>query len=139
MENRPTPLIMDEIVISKIFHIRDQKVMMDRDLAELYGIETKVLKQAVKRNINRFPPDFMFELSDYEEDILRSQNVTSNRGGNRYAPMVFTEHGVLMLSSVLKSDRAVEMNIQIVRVFSKMKELLLNQKDIIIKLQQIES
>lgn len=131
-------IVPDEIVITKIHVFRDQKVMLDYDLAELYGVETRVLKQAVKRNINRFPEDFMFELTKEELEILRSQIVTSSWGGTRYLPMAFTEHGVLMLSSILKSDRAIEMNIQIVRIFNKMKEMLLTHKDILLKLEKIE-
>jgi len=93
-------LIPDEVVMDKIYLIREEKVMLDRDLAELYGVETKTLKQQVRRNLENFPDDFMFELTTEEFDGLRSQFVTSNRGGTRYKPMVFTEHGVLMLSSV---------------------------------------
>ena len=109
---------MDDIVpveriASKIYMIRQVKVMLDRDLAELYGVETKVLKQAVKRNMKRFPSDFMFELSKEEFTNLRSQIVTSSWGGSRYTPMAFTEQGVAMLSSVLNNDRAIAVNIQI--------------------------
>ena len=108
---------MDDIVpveriASKIYMIRQVKVMLDRDLAELYGVETKVLKQAVKRNMKRFPSDFMFELSKEEFTNLRSQIVTSSWGGARYLPMAFTEQGVAMLSSVLRSRRAIQVNIQ---------------------------
>ena len=115
---------MEGDIVSKIYVIRKQKVLLDSDLAALYGVETKVLKQAVRRNIKRFPTDFMFELSKEEfEDLklqenLRSQNVTSSWGGNRYTPMAFTEHGVTMLSSVLKSDRAMDMNVRVVCVFA---------------------
>ncbi len=112
--------------------------MLGYDLADLYGVETKALKQAVRRNMKRFPVDFMFELTKKEFEHLRSQLVTSNSGGMRYMPMAFTEHGVLMLSSVLRSDRAIEMNIQIMRVFIKMKEMLLSHKDILLKVEQIE-
>ena len=112
--------------------------MLGYDLADLYGAKTKVLKQAVRRNMKRFPVDFMFELTKKEFEHLRSQLVTSNSGGMRYMPMAFTEHGVLMLSSVLRSDRAIEMNIQIMRVFIKMKEMLLSHKDILLKVEQIE-
>ena len=131
-------IISDEIVQSKIYFIRDQKVMLDYDLAELYGVETRVLKQAVRRNINRFPADFMFEIERKEFDNLRSQIVTSKAGGTRYMPMAFTEHGVLMLSSVLRSDQAIEMNIQIVRVFTRMKQMLLNHNELTFRLGQIE-
>ena len=103
---------------TKIYEIRDQKVMLDRDLATLYGIETKVLKQSVNRNKKRFPEDFMFQLSEDEFESLRSQFVTSNkRGGTRYMPYAFTEQGVAMLSSILNSDAAIEVNIAIMRVF----------------------
>ncbi|WP_235830896.1 ORF6N domain-containing protein [Flavobacterium ustbae] len=106
--------------------------MLDRDLALLYGIETKVLKQAVKRNINRFPEDFMFELNKSEFENWRSQFVTSNsdKMGLRHMPMAFTEHGVLMLSSVLKSDKAIQTNIQIMRIFTKVRQMLLDTTEI---------
>lgn len=106
-----------------IYVIRGQKVMLDSDLAMLYGVETKVLNQAIKRNLRRFPEDFMFRLSLEEHEILRSQFVTSSleHGGRRYQPLVFTENGVAMLSSVLKSDTAIDMNIAIMRVFTKLR------------------
>ncbi len=104
--------------------MRGQKVMIDEDLAELYEVETKRLNEQVKRNKDRFPEDFMFQLSKNEFEILKSQNATSSWGGRRLPPYVFTEHGVLMLSSVLRSGRAVEVNIQIMRIFTKMRELL---------------
>ncbi|MDJ0767048.1 MAG: ORF6N domain-containing protein [Myxococcota bacterium] len=132
------PLITDDLLISKIHIIRDQKVMIDEDLAELYEVKTKRLNEQVKRNKDRFPDDFMFQLSTEEFEILKSQNATSSWGGRRTPPYVFTEHGVLMLSSVLRSARAIEVNIQIMRIFTKMRELLLNHKDLIIKLEQIE-
>ena len=112
--------------------------MLDRDLAKLYGIKTKVLKQAVKRNAKRFPVDFMFELTKEEFEILRSQIVTSSWGGIRYSPMVFTEQGVAMLSSVLKSDRAIQVNIQIMRVFSKLRQVLAAHKELAHKLNELE-
>jgi hypothetical protein len=119
-------IIPDEIITNKIYLIRNQKVMLDRDLADLYQVETRVLKQAVKRNLNRFPDDFMFELTKNEFENWRSQFVTSNsdKMGLRYAPMVFTDQGVSMLSSVLKSDRAIAVNIKIIRIFTKMRDLL---------------
>ena len=115
--------------------------MMDSDLAEMYGVETKVLKQAVKRNMDKFPDDFMFEMNDKELTDWRSQNVTSNslRMGLRYKPYCFTEHGVLMLSSVLRSKQANDVNISIMRVYSKMKELLVLNKDILLKLERLEN
>ena len=113
--------------------------MLDRDLAELYGVETKVLNQAVKRNENRFPEDFMFCLTRKEFDNLRSQIVTSSWGGIRYHPRAFTEHGILMLSNVLKSEQAVRMSIQIIRVFNKMREMVQDYREIFRKLKQIRS
>lgn len=106
-----------------IYIIRDQRVMLDSDLAKLYGVETKVLNQAIKRNLGRFPEDFMFQISVEEHESLRSQFVTSKegRGGRRYQPYVFTENGVAMLSSVLKSDTAIDINIAIMRVFIKLR------------------
>ena len=129
----------EEFIINKIYLIRDQKVMLDNDLSELYGVETRVLNQAVKRNIERFPGDFMFRLSIEEMNNLISQNVTSNHGGRRKPPYAFTEQGVAMLSSVLKSERAIQTNIQIIRIFTKMKEMALHHKDMLLKLDQIES
>jgi phage regulator Rha-like protein len=138
-EEMPT-LLPEEVIMSKIYMIRGTKVMLDSDLAELYGLETKQLKRAVKRNINRFPHDFMFELNSEEFTNWRCQFGTSNRQkmGLRIKPFAFTEHGVLMLASVLNSDRAILVNIQIVRIFTKMRELILAHKDIIEKLSQIE-
>jgi phosphomevalonate kinase len=129
--------IPDELVARRIFSIRGENVMLDSDLAQLYGVETKVLKQQVKRNIQSFPEDFMFELTAAEFEHLRSQIVTSRHGGARYMPMAFTEHGVLMLSSVLKSPRARAVNIQIMRLFVKMREHLLTHKDILLQLEKL--
>ena len=106
-----------EIIKERILEIRGQRVMLDKDLAELYGVETKRLNEAVKRNINRFPDDFMFVLTDEEWLRLRSQNATSKRGGNRYRPFAFTEYGIAMLSSVLHSETAIQVNINIMRAF----------------------
>ena len=133
--------IPDEIITSKIFLIRDQKVMVDRDLAELYGVETKYLKRQVKRNTDRFPEDFMFELTKEEFANWRSQFVTSNSSnkmGLRYAPYVFTEQGVAMLSSVLNSPKAIAVNIKIIRVFTKIREMLFNNKDLLLRMEKIE-
>jgi len=132
--------ITDEVVMSKIYLIRNEKVMLDRDLAELYGVETKYLKRQVKRNIIRFPEDFMFELTDQEFKDWRSQFVTSNddKMGLRYAPYAFTEDGVSQLSTVLSSERAIKVNIQIIRLFSKMRKMLVTQKDILNKLEELE-
>ena len=127
-----------EMITSKIYLIRGQKVMLDRGLAELYGVETRVLKQAVKRNIARFPVDFMFELSRAEFDNLRSQIVISSWGGIRYRPMAFTEQGVAMLSSVLNSERAVQVNIQIMRAFTKLRQMLATHDDLRRKIEEME-
>lgn len=133
-------ILADEVVINKIYIVRGQKVMLDTDLAELYGVETKVLNQAVKRNAERFPKDFMFRLNKSEaEAISRSQNVTLKQGQNiKYLPYAFTEQGVSMLSGVLNSTIAIQVHIQIIRVFTKMKEMLLTNKDILLKLEQLE-
>jgi phage regulator Rha-like protein len=112
-----------------IYDIRGQKVMFDRDLAELYGVELKVMNQAVKRNIDRFPLDFMFQLTDEEWKNQRSQFVTFSQDTRKYKPFVFTEHGILMLSSVLNSGRAIEINIQIMRVFVKMRHYVISKSD----------
>lgn len=129
-----------ERVESKIYLIRGQKVILDRDLAELYGVETRVLKQAVKRNTSRFPGDFMFELSKDEFDVWRSQFVTSNadKKGLRWRPFAFTEQGVAMLSSVLNSDRAIQVNIIIMRAFVKLRQLFASHKEILEKLNELE-
>jgi hypothetical protein len=111
---------------------------MDRDLSELYAVETKVLKQAVKRKIKRFPSDFMFELTKEEFQNLRSQFVTSSWGGSRYVPMVFTEQGVAMLSSVLNSERAIQVNIQIMRTFTRLRKILVTHKDLKRKIEAME-
>jgi hypothetical protein len=120
-----------QAIQQKIFEIRGQKVMLDFDLATLYEVETKVLNQAVKRNIDSFPEDFMFRLSDQEFQSMRSQIVTSKRGGNRYNPLAFTEHGVTMLASVLKSEKARKMNIAIVRAFIAMRQFVIQYQDLI--------
>lgn len=140
MAQKKEPIIPDEVLMSKIYVVRAQKVMIDRDLAELYGVETKRLKEQVRRNIDRFPEDFMFEMTKEELENWRSQFATSNRDimGLRRPPFVFTEHGVLMLSSVLNSKQAIKMNIQIMRIFTKMKEMLLTHKDLLLKFEQIE-
>jgi len=113
--------------------------MLDFDLAKLYDVETKVLKQSVRRNLNRFPEDFMFELNDLEFEILRSQIVTSKLKSTRYMPMAFTEHGILMLSSVLRSEMAIEINIQIVRIFVKMRKILSSQKELFQRILDLEA
>ena len=121
---KSSEIIPIERIQNSIYLIRKQKVMLDKDLAALYGVETKSLIQAVKRNIERFPSDFMYQLTDKEFAILRSQIVTSSWGGRRYKPYVFTEQGVAMLSSVLRSKRALAVNIAIMRTFVKLREIL---------------
>lgn len=128
----------DELIAGKIYVIRNQKVMFDSDLAEMYGVETKALKQNVKRNIERFPDDFMFVLSKTESDNLRSQIVTSSWGGSRYQPMAFTEQGVAMLSGIIRSPEAIQVNIQIMRVFVKMRKLITHYQDLVTKINEIE-
>jgi len=122
--------IHDEFIASKIYLIRQQKVMLDSDLAELYEVETKRLKEAVRRNLERFPEDFMFELTQNEYDSLRTQYASLKNLGrgmhSKYLPYVFTEHGVLMLSSVLNNKRSVEVNIQVMRIFIKLRMLVLD-------------
>ena len=127
-----------EIINNKIHVIRNQKVMLDFDLALLYQIETKVLKQAVRRNIERFPEDFMFELTKEEFDNLRSQIVTSSYGGTRYMPFAFTEQGVAMLSSVLNSKKAIEINIAIMRTFVVLRNSILSLEEITNRVSEIE-
>ena len=133
-------MIRLEDVITMIYWIRNEKVMLDRDLARLYGVETKTLKQAVKRNIDRFPSDFMFILDKHEFTIWRSQFVTSKADniGLRYTPMAFTEQGVAMLSSVLNSKVAIQVNIQIIRAFVRLRHELLNYDKIQARIDRIE-
>jgi hypothetical protein len=130
--------IPDEVVVDKIYQIRDQKVMLDEDLAELYGIETKRLNEQVARNPDRFPKDFMFRLTDEEFANLKSQFATSSWGGRRSLPYAFTEHGVLMLSSVLNSRQAIQVNIQIMRIYTRIRELLITHKDLLLLVEQVE-
>jgi len=133
-------LVPIEVIISKIIFVRGEKVLLDRDLAELYGVETKVLKQAVRRNIKRFPNDFMFELTKEEFENWRSQFVTSNadKMGLRYRPMTFTEQGVAMLSSILRSNRAIEVNIAIMRAFVQLRKMISSHKELAHKLSELE-
>lgn len=134
-----TNLIPVESVIDKIIIIRRQKVILDSELAKLYGVTTKRLNQQVKRNINRFPKDFMLQLTNKEYDDLRSQFATSNKkGGRRYPPFVFTEQGVAMLSSVLNSEKAIEVNILIIRAFVKLRDILSTHNEVKRKLEEIE-
>ena len=124
---------------NKVFTLRGQKVMLDYDLAKMYEVETKVLKQAVKRNIERFPDDFMFEVSKNELSDLRSQNVTSSWGGNRYLPFAFTEQGVAMLSSVLRSKKALQVNITIMQAFVMIRQYYLDSKELTVRIENLES
>lgn len=133
-----TPAQHEESIPNLIHLVRGEKVMLDFDLAHLYGIETKRLKEQVRRNINRFPVDFMFDLTDEEFRNLRSQIATSSWGGSRYKPMVFTEQGVAMLSSVLNSERAISVNIKIIRVFTRMRAMIESHKEILKKLEMLE-
>jgi phage regulator Rha-like protein len=139
-ENDNQVMVPDEVVMTKIFIVRGQKVMVDRDLAELYGVETKRLKEAVRRNIARFPEDFMFEMTKEEFSNWRTQFATSNsdKKGLRYAPFCFTEQGVTMLSCVLNSQRAIHINIQIVRIFTKIRETLTDNLSIKLELEEIK-
>lgn len=129
-----------EVIEGKIYMIRGHKVMLDSDLAELYGVPTRRLTEQVKRNISRFPADFMFQLTSEEAKYLRSQIAisSSGHGGRRYLPYVFTEQGVAMLSSVLNSERAIHVNIAIVRAFVKLREMLATHKDLARKLNEME-
>jgi phage regulator Rha-like protein len=137
--SRTKEIVPVERIANQILLIRSQKVILDTDLAELYGVPTKVLNQAIKRNIDRFPEDFMFQLNQKEFNNLRSQIVTSKyRGGRRYLPYVFTEHGAIMVASVLNSPKAVEVSILVVRAFVKLREILSTHKELALKLDQLE-
>ena len=127
-----------EVLEKKIWSIRGQRVILDSDLAELYQVQTKVLLQAVKRNSERFPVDFMFQLTKDEFENLRSRIVTSSWGGRRYHPYAFTEQGVAMLSSVLRSERAIAVNIEIMRAFVKLREMVSTHKKLAAKLEELE-
>ncbi|MBC7643338.1 MAG: ORF6N domain-containing protein [Flavobacterium sp.] len=134
-------IIQEEFISDKIYYIRNQKVMFDKDLALLYGIENKRLNEQVKRNISRFPENFMFQLTEIEYESSRSQIVTLNKGRGfnlKYLPFVFTEHGVLMLSSVINSEKAIQTNIQIMRLFVKIKQMLTDTAEIKIDIMQIQ-
>lgn len=136
---KATLAIIEEKIVDKIHLIRGQKVMIDRDLAELYGVETRRLKEQVNRNLSRFPNHYMFELTQKEYESLRSQNATLKQGSHsKYLPYAFSEHGVLMLANVLKSGRAIEMSIKVIDVFVKLREMLLTHKDILLKLEILE-
>jgi len=134
-------ILSEETISNNIYYIRNQKVMLDRDLAKLYEIETKRLKEAVKRNITRFPEDFMFQLTELEFNSLRSQIATLKKGRGqhqKYLPSVFTEHGILMLSSVLNSDKAIQTNIQIMRIFAKVRQMLHDTTEMKLDIVQIQ-
>jgi hypothetical protein len=128
----------DEIVLNKIYQIRNFKVMLDSDLAELYEVGTKVLNQAVSRHLSRFPNDFMFQLTGNEWEVLRSQSVTASWNRRRSLPYVFTEYGVLMLSSVLNSDKAIAVNIQVVRIFSRLRQIILDNSELQLEIEKIK-
>lgn len=129
----------DAAITGRIHIIRGQKVMLDRDLAELYGVQVKALKQAVRRNMERFPEDFMFELALEEDHALRSQFVTLKQGEHaKYRPFAFTEHGILMLANVLRSEQAIAMSIHIIRVFNRMRDMLLSHHEVLQKLEELE-
>lgn len=132
--------VADEVIMSKIYRIRDCKVMIDRDLAELYGVETKRMKESVRRHLSRFPEDFMFRMDKDEFENWRTQFASSNslKMGLRHLPYCFTEQGVTMLSCILNSERAIKVNIQLIRIFSRMREMLLTHKDILLQLERIE-
>ncbi len=138
-KNEGISVVPDERVINKIYLIRGEKVMLDSDLAELYGVETRRLNEQVKRNIERFPPDFMFRLTSEEFIDLKSQIATTSWGGRRKLPYAFTEHGVLMLSSVINSDLAIKVNIQIMRVYTKIRRIISTNEDLLIKFNQLET
>ncbi len=128
-----------EVIQNKIFEIRGVKVMLDFDLSLLYNVENKRLKEAIRRNITRFPDDFMFELTEIEFNSLRSQIASSNRGGNRYMPFAFTEQGIAMLSSVLNSERAIAINISIIRAFVTIRQFSLTYSELKTRIEEIES
>lgn len=138
MDTMVIEMLDSDLILSKIIIIRGHKVMLDKDLAELYGVETKRLKEQVKRNIGRFPDDFMFELTKSEFGNLRSHIATSRWGGTRYAPLAFTEQGVAMLASVLNSPRAIEVNIQIVRAFVKLRQMISSHDELRKKIEAME-
>jgi hypothetical protein len=138
MGETPSPLPAERIERS-ILLLRGEKVILDREIAALYGVETKILVQAMKRNLDRFPADFMFQLTVEEVERLRSQTVTSNgRGGRRYRPYAFTEQGVAMLSSVLRSEQAVRINIEIMRVFVRLRQIMSSKADLFRRLDELE-
>jgi len=139
MDNADNSILHEDLIINKIHFIRGQKVMLDKDLAEIYGVETKRLKEQVKRNIERFPSHYMFELSKEETEISRSQIATLKQGENiKYLPYAFTEHGILMLSAVLKSQKAISISIQIIDIFVKLRKAILDNNEILIALSKLD-
>ena len=132
-------LVPDEIIINKIYYIRGQKVMLDSDLAELYGVETRRLNEQVARNADRFPEDFMFRLNENEFESLMSQFATSKRGGRRKLPYMFSEHGVLMLSSILNSKQAIQVNIQVMRIFTRIRQMFVDHTEIRLEIEKIKN
>lgn len=138
MEKANLTTLPDEVLMNKIYVIRGQKVMLDRDLAELYGVETKRLKEQVKRNIERFPSHYMFVLSQQENEILRSQIATLRHGEHtKYLPYAFTEHGILMLSNVIKSKNAISVSIQIIDIFVKLRQVLTDNTELRLIIEEI--
>lgn len=137
----PTPVVPLERIAQSILFIRGQKVMLDADLAALYGVTTKRFNEQIKRNSERFPADFMFQITEEESESLRSQIATSKsgRGGRRYLPFVFTEHGALMAASVLNTPKAVELSVYVVRAFVRLRELLVSNRKLAVKLNELES
>jgi phage regulator Rha-like protein len=138
-KERKEMVLPDDVLISKIYYIKGHKVMLDRDLAELYDIKPIRLREQVKRNMDRFPENFMFQLTEAEVEDMVSQNaIPSKKHLGGYLPYVFTEHGVLMLANVLRSERAIRVSIRIIEIFVKMREMLSTHKDILLKLEQLE-
>jgi hypothetical protein len=133
-------LVMEQKILNRIYVVRSEKIMLDRDLAELYGVETRVLKQAVKRNLERFPKDFMFEMTASEFKKWRETAAlsTADKQGLRHIPFCFTEQGVTMLSCILNSKTAIDVNLRVIRVFVKMREYALTHKDILVQLAKLE-
>lgn len=131
-------IIPNEVITNKIYFIRNQKVMLDRDLAALYEVETKRINEQIKRNSARFPENFMFQLNEVEYENLKSQNATSSWGGSRKLPFAFTEHGVLQLANVLKSERATQMSIKIIEVFVSLRDYLLTNLNLKLEVEAIK-
>jgi len=132
-------VVADEVIMNKIYYVRKQKVMLDRDLAELYGVQPIRLREQVKRNIKRFPANFMFQLTEQEVEVMVSQNaIPSKKQLGGYLPYAFTEHGVLMLASVLRSEKAMQVSVRLIEIFVRMREMLSAHKDILLKLEQLE-